>query len=69
MLSSVWKDPPSDMRRLPLVGALMNATDRVMDFFHEVYEEFIDWVFSSWRWRIGRLAIGPRSVVLRASRS
>ena len=65
MLSSVWKDPPSDrLRRLPVIGALMNGADRMMDFFHEVYEQFIDWVFSPWRWRIGRLRIGPRAIVL-----
>ncbi len=66
MLSSVWKDPPSErLRRLPLIGALMNGTDRMMDVFHEVYARFVRWVFSDWRWRLGRrLAIGPRLVVL-----
>ena len=47
MLSSVWKDPPADrMKKLPLIGSLIRATDRAMDSLHAVYERTIRWTFS-----------------------
>jgi len=53
MLSSVWKDPPAErMKRLPVVGALIRATDRGMDLLHRVYERLIRWAFSGRRYRI-----------------
>ena len=47
MLSSVWHDPPAErMKKLPLIGALVRATDRTMDALHTVYERLIRWAFS-----------------------
>ena len=47
MLSSVWHDPPAErMKKLPLIGALVRATDRAMDALHTVYERLIRWAFS-----------------------
>jgi hydrophobe/amphiphile efflux-1 (HAE1) family protein len=66
MLSSVWKDPPAErLRRMPVVGWLMTATDRMLDVFHDGYERLVHWIFSDWRFRLGRVVkIGPRAVVL-----
>ena len=65
MLSSIWKDPPQTrLATLPVLGALMRGTDRVMDGMHAVYERLIRWVFSGRRWGYRRLAIGPRGIVL-----
>ncbi|MBE7419175.1 MAG: efflux RND transporter permease subunit [Ideonella sp.] len=62
MLSAVWRDPPAaTLRRVPLLGALMNATDRALDALHTVYERLIRWVFSG-RKVLG--FIGPRAIVL-----
>ena len=61
MLSAVWHDPPSQqLRRWPLLGALMHATDRGLDVLHALYERLIHWVFSgrSFGW------IGPRGIVV-----
>jgi len=61
MLSAVWRDPPSDsLRRLPLLGHLIRATDRGMDALHTLYERLIRWVFSGRRYGF----IGPRGIVL-----
>ncbi len=47
MLSSLWKDPPGErMKRLPLLGAVIRASDAGMDALHLVYEKTIRWVFS-----------------------
>ena len=47
MLSSVWHDPPAErMKKLPLIGALVRATDRAMNALHTVYERLIRWAFS-----------------------
>ena len=47
MLSSVWHDPPAArMKNLPVIGALIRATDRGLDLMHAVYERLIHWVFS-----------------------
>jgi multidrug efflux pump subunit AcrB len=53
MLSSVWKDPPAErMKRLPVLGAMIRATDRAMDVLHAVYEHLIRWAFSGRRYRM-----------------
>jgi multidrug efflux pump subunit AcrB len=53
MLSSVWKDPPSDhLLRMPVIGHAMRATDRVMDALHRAYEGAMQWAFSARRWRV-----------------
>ena len=53
MLSSVWKDPPADrMRRLPVIGAMIRATDAGMEWLHRVYETTIRWAFSGRRYRM-----------------
>jgi len=53
MLSSVWKDPPAErMKRLPVLGAMIRATDRAMDVLHAVYERLIRWAFSGRRYRM-----------------
>jgi hydrophobe/amphiphile efflux-1 (HAE1) family protein len=65
MLSSRWKDPPANpLARLPLLGSLMRGTDRLLEHMHAIYERLIRWVFSGRRYGRGRLAIGPRGVVL-----
>ncbi len=52
MLSSIWKDPPADrLKTLPVIGALIRATDRFMDVLHTIYERAIHWIFSPRRWR------------------
>lgn len=58
MLSSVWKDPPSQrLIRLPVIGHLMRGTDRGMQWLEGVYARLIRWVFS------GRM---PRFIVVGA---
>jgi multidrug efflux pump subunit AcrB len=53
MLSSIWKDPPSHkMERLPVIGVLLRATDKFLDWLHALYAALIHWIFSSKRWRI-----------------
>jgi multidrug efflux pump subunit AcrB len=53
MLSSVWKDPPSTrLKRVPVIGHLIRATDRGMDGLHVAYERAIRWIFSARRWRL-----------------
>ncbi|MDN3921611.1 efflux RND transporter permease subunit [Roseateles violae] len=53
MLSSVWPDPPATyLRRMPVIGHLLRATDRGMDVLHRVYEKTIDWAFSGRRYRL-----------------
>ncbi len=53
MLSSVWKDPPSErLRRLPVIGHAIYGTDRLLDAMHGVYERLIHWIFSERRWRL-----------------
>jgi hydrophobe/amphiphile efflux-1 (HAE1) family protein len=62
MLSSVWKDPPSNrMKHWPVIGHAIYATDRVMDAAHTVYERLIRWAFSGKRYlRVFR----PRGIIL-----
>jgi multidrug efflux pump subunit AcrB len=53
MLSSVWADPPSHyVKKLPVLGHLVRATDRGMDGLHHVYERVIRWIFSGRRYRV-----------------
>nr|HET7858391.1 efflux RND transporter permease subunit [Caldimonas sp.] len=53
MLSSIWRDPPgSPLLRVPVIGHLMRATDRLLDVLHDVYERLIHWIFSPRRWRV-----------------
>ena len=53
MLSSIWRDPPTNrLLRMPVIGALMRSTDRLLDVLHGVYERLIGWVFSGRRWRV-----------------
>ena len=59
MLSSVWHDPPAlRMKQLPVIGALIRATDRGMDALHGAYERVIRWAFSGQRWRLPLPAYG-----------
>ncbi len=53
MLSSIWKDPPTNrLAKLPVLGHLMRATDRLLDVMHGLYERLIHWVFSGRRYRL-----------------
>ena len=53
MLSSIWKDPAHNpLAKLPVLGHLMRATDRLLDLMHGLYERLIHWVFSGQRYRI-----------------
>ena len=75
MLSAVWQDPPSArLKKLPVIGAMIRATDHGMDGLHRVYERLIRWIFSTLRWPLPlpvwgrgfdaagqRLRHGPRS--------
>ena len=61
MLSSVWKDPPAThLKRVPVIGHALRATDAMMDALHRLYERAIRWIFSERRWTLGvrRLWIG-----------
>ena len=62
MLSSLWKDPPTNkLIKLPVIGHLMRGTDRLLDAMHGVYERLIRWVFSDKRYL---RFIGPRGIVV-----
>ncbi len=53
MLSSLWKDPPTNrLARLPVLGHLMRGTDRMLDLMHVIYERLLRWVFSGQRYRV-----------------
>ncbi|WP_343637182.1 efflux RND transporter permease subunit [Roseateles sp.] len=53
MLSSVWPDPPSAyVKKVPVIGHLIRATDAAMDVLHAVYEKTLRWVFSPRRYRL-----------------
>ena len=59
MLSSVWKDPPSTrLKKVPVLGHAIRATDRFMDLLHAAYERSIHWIFSARRWRVWLPAYG-----------
>jgi len=53
MLSSIWKDPPTNrLIKMPVIGHLMRGTDQVMDGLHRVYEHLIHWIFSGASYRL-----------------
>ena len=53
MLSSIWRDPPSNrLLRVPVLGHLMRGTDRMLDVLHGIYERLIHWIFSGRRYRL-----------------
>jgi len=53
MLSSIWKDPPTNkLIKLPVIGHLMRGTDRLLDVMHGIYERLIHWVFSGRRHQV-----------------
>lgn len=53
MLSSVWADPPATyLKRVPVIGHLIRATDAGMDMLHRAYERTLRWVFSGRRYRL-----------------
>ena len=53
MLSSIWKDPPTNkLIKLPVIGHLMRGTDRLLDVMHGIYERLIHWIFSGRRHRV-----------------
>ncbi|OGA23998.1 MAG: nodulation protein NolG [Betaproteobacteria bacterium RIFCSPLOWO2_02_FULL_67_19] len=41
MLSAVWRDPPEGARRLPLLGPLLRAFERLMDRVHAIYDALL----------------------------
>ena len=64
MLSSLWRDPPTNrLLRVPVLGALMRGTDRLLDVLHGVYERLIHWIFSGRRYL---RVVTPRAIVLLA---
>ena len=53
MLSSIWRDPPSNrLLKVPVLGWLMRSTDRLLEVLHGVYERLIHWIFSGRRYRL-----------------
>jgi multidrug efflux pump subunit AcrB len=59
MLSSIWHDPPSvRLKKLPVIGHAIRATDAMMDALHRWYERAIDWIFSERRWKLPLPAYG-----------
>jgi multidrug efflux pump subunit AcrB len=54
MLSAVWPDPPSTyLKKLPVLGHLIRATDAGMAALHRAYDRTLTWIFSARRWRVG----------------
>ncbi|KQW36302.1 efflux RND transporter permease subunit [Rhizobacter sp. Root404] len=53
MLSSIWREPPTNrLLKMPVIGHLMRATDRLLDMMHGIYERLIHWVFGGRRHRM-----------------
>ncbi|HEY5322622.1 MAG TPA: efflux RND transporter permease subunit, partial [Caldimonas sp.] len=53
MLSSIWRDPPTNrLLKVPGLGHLMRATDRMLDLLHGIYERAIHWIFSGRHYRM-----------------
>jgi multidrug efflux pump subunit AcrB len=53
MLSSRWRDPPTNrLASMPVIGAMMRGTDRLLDVLHRIYERLIHWIFSDRRYRL-----------------
>ena len=64
MLSSVWRDPPTNrLLRVPVLGHLMRGTDRMLEVLHGIYERLIRWIFSERRYL---RFVSPRAIVLLA---
>ncbi len=64
MLSSLWRDPPTNrLLRVPVLGAMMRGTDRLLDGLHGIYERLIHWIFSGRRYL---RVVTPRGIVLLA---
>jgi multidrug efflux pump subunit AcrB len=45
MLSSVWKDPPSPWLQRGLLGRILGAQQRLMDWLHLKYDGILRWAF------------------------
>ncbi|NWG75784.1 MAG: efflux RND transporter permease subunit, partial [Rubrivivax sp.] len=59
MLSSKWKDPPSQhLHTLPVIGAAIRGTDAMLDAMHAAYERLIRWAFSARRFALPWPAYG-----------
>jgi hydrophobic/amphiphilic exporter-1 (mainly G- bacteria), HAE1 family len=41
MLSAVWRDPPEGARGVPVVGPVLRAFSRLLDYAHEVYDQLL----------------------------
>ena len=53
MLSSIWRDPPTNrLLKVPVLGHLMRGTDRMLDVLHGIYERAIHWIFSGRHYRM-----------------
>jgi multidrug efflux pump subunit AcrB len=53
MLSAIWPDPPAAyLKKIPVIGHALRATDAALEGLHRVYERAIHWIFSERRWRI-----------------
>ena len=53
MLSSIWRDPPTNrLLKVPVLGSMMRGTDRALDVLHVVYERSIHWIFSGRHYRV-----------------
>ncbi|MGZ5268893.1 MAG: efflux RND transporter permease subunit, partial [Caldimonas sp.] len=53
MLSSIWRDPPTNrLLKVPVLGHLMRGADRMLELLHRVYETTIHWIFSGRRYRV-----------------
>ena len=64
MLSSIWKDPPTNrLATLPVLGPLMRATDKLLDVMHGLYERLIRWVFSGRHYRLWMPSFGVWTAV------
>ncbi|MCE9661576.1 MAG: efflux RND transporter permease subunit [Burkholderiales bacterium] len=53
MLSSIWRDPPTNrLLKVPVLGHMMRGTDRFLDVMHGIYERAIRWIFSGRHYRV-----------------
>ena len=53
MLSSIWRDPPTNrLLRVPVLGSLMRGTDRMMEALQRGYGRLHHWIFSARRYRM-----------------
>ncbi len=65
MLSSIWKDPPAaHLKKLPVIGHALRATDAGLDALHRLYSKLIHWIFARrHRNRLIVLGVGLASLV------